>query len=104
MLWATLLNQDYIGICLLVAGNCLFLLPIPLEQGGFSAYGHVSVVAPTVIGFVLIILFGVWEVFLAKNPIAPRRLLANRTFMGAICGKFDYSSGLLFTLLENECR
>jgi hypothetical protein len=104
MLWATLLNQDYIGICLLVAGNCLFLLPIPLEQGGVSAYGHASVVAPTVIGFVLIILFGVWEVFWAKNPIAPRRLLANRTVMGAICGEFFRSSSLFFTLLENGCR
>jgi hypothetical protein len=91
MLRATLLKQDYIGICLLVAGNCLFLLPIPLEQGGVSSYGRASVVAPTVIGFVLIILFGVWEVFFAKNPIAPSRLLSNRTVMGAICGEFDRS-------------
>jgi hypothetical protein len=92
VLWTTLIQQDYIGICLLVAGICLFLLPISLEQGGVSAYRSARVTAPTVVGFLLFILFGVWEVFFASHTITPRQLLMNRTIMGALCGEFDHPS------------
>ena len=80
-------KQDLIGIFILVAGICLFLLPIPIKQANAEDLGSATVIAPTVIGFVLLLLFPVWEMKYAKYPLMPLRILKNRTVVGCFLCK-----------------
>lgn len=83
----SLLHEDLIGIFLLAAGISLFLLPIPLKQGGVSEYTSAQLIMPTIIGFLVIVAFIVWEVRFAKLPLLPLEVLTNRTMISALGGK-----------------
>jgi hypothetical protein len=86
-LWRKIIEQDLIGCVLLAAGCALFFLPIPLEHGGIDKYASAHCVAPTVIGFCVLIAFGVWEIKFAKNPLFPARLVKNRNVFGSYLSK-----------------
>lgn len=83
---------DLVGCALLAAGCALFFLPIPLEHGGIDKYASAHCVVPTVVGFVVLIVFVVWETRFAPNPLFPARLIRNRNVFG------PYLSELLFQL------
>jgi hypothetical protein len=85
--WDLLSEQDIIGCLLLAGGVAALLLPIPLETDGVSAYSRARVVAPTVLGFVLCIVFVIWEAKFAKNPVIAGRILRNRRALGPFMSK-----------------
>jgi hypothetical protein len=91
----SLLHEDLIGIFILVAGLCLFLLPIPLEQGGVSQYASARLVVPTVIGFLITVAFVFWELRFAKRPLLPVEVFTNRTLVSVLGGTCFLSSRLL---------
>lgn len=86
-LWTHLREQDLFGILLLTAGIALFLLPIPLEQGGISQYASARLITPTALGFLLLLLLVVWEFKFARNPVIPRRVLSQRTIASVMACK-----------------
>lgn len=78
---------DLIGLFLIIVGSALFLFPIPLESRGVDYYDTVAVITPTTIGAVILIVFVVWELRFAKNPLFERRLLTNPSVIGCMASK-----------------
>lgn len=75
---------DAVGLILVGFGFALLLLPFSLANNSKGGWSNPSMIAMIVIGFVLLIAFGFWEVYGAPVPLAPRRILLNRAFQIAI--------------------
>ncbi|RFU77962.1 siderophore iron transporter mirb [Trichoderma arundinaceum] len=74
---------DAIGLLLLTAGLALFLLPFslyPLQPLGWQSP---LIICLLVFGVVLIVLFALWERFLAPVSFIPYSLLLDRNMIGA---------------------
>ncbi|KAK1227971.1 hypothetical protein PQX77_009018 [Marasmius sp. AFHP31] len=74
---------DGFGLILLGFGWSLLLLPFSLKSYAKNGWKNPSLIAMMVVGGIILILFVLFERFVAKNPIVPRRLLLNKTFMCA---------------------
>ncbi|KAK7755663.1 hypothetical protein SLS62_002274 [Diatrype stigma] len=72
-----LARVDFLGALLL--GTGLLALLLPIEIGGQKvAWTHPLIFALLAVGAVLLLLFAVVEVYVAREPIFPLRLLRNR--------------------------
>ena len=89
---ANLAEIDGFGLILLGFGWSLLLLPFSLRSYAKNGWKNPSLIAMMVVGGVILILFVLFERFVAKNPIVPRRLLLNKTFMCAAGIDFLYFS------------
>lgn len=78
---------DITGLFLIIVGSALFLFPIPLESRGVDYYDTVSVITPTTIGAVTLIVFVIWELRFAKKPLFESRLLTNPSVLGCMASK-----------------
>jgi hypothetical protein len=85
--WKKLIEGDLFGCALLAAGCAMFFLPIPLEHGGIAKYAEARNVVPTVLGFLVFIVFFIWEVKFAPKPLFPARLVQNRNVYGPFLSK-----------------
>lgn len=72
-----------VGVVLLCAGFVLFLLPFTIAASSLDAWSSAHIIAMLVVGFVLLITFGIWERFGACHPFVPWHLLKNRSVIGA---------------------
>ncbi|KAE8415874.1 fungal trichothecene efflux pump [Aspergillus pseudocaelatus] len=64
---------DYVGGFLSIVGLILFMAG--MQWGGYQyAWSSAHVLVPLILGFALLVIFGVWEVYGAKYPIFPSRL------------------------------
>ncbi|KAJ5946776.1 siderophore iron transporter mirB [Penicillium verhagenii] len=88
--WHYLIEFDIVGVVLLCAGFVLFLLPFTIASSSTQAWATDYIIAMLVVGFVLLIIFGVWEKFGARQPFVPWHLLKNRTVVGACLLDFTY--------------
>lgn len=79
-----------VGVVLLCAGFVLFLLPFTIASSSSQAWATDYIIAMLVVGFVLLIIFGFWERFGARQPFVPWHLLKNRTVVGACLLDFTY--------------
>ncbi|CUM64918.1 uncharacterized protein PRCAT00002536001 [Priceomyces carsonii] len=82
---------DIIGLLLLIACLGCILVPLTLAGGVKSTWKHGNIIAPIVIGAVLVPVFVLWEGYGSKHPIAPLHLLKDRGIW----------AGLLISLLLN---
>ncbi|PYI08054.1 siderophore iron transporter [Aspergillus sclerotiicarbonarius CBS 121057] len=82
---AGLKKFDYIGFIFYASGLILVLLG--LSWGGTSyAWQSAHVIAVLVIGFVCLIAFALYEIFVPlEQPLLPMSLLRNRGYAGAVC-------------------
>lgn len=81
LIWVEL---DLLGCLLLIAGLALVLVPISLTGSGNSvAWRNAHFIAMLVVGFVLFILFLVWDALFAKKPFVPFRLVRHKTVVAA---------------------
>ncbi|KAG7087766.1 hypothetical protein E1B28_013707 [Marasmius oreades] len=87
---ANLAEIDAFGLILLGFGWSLFLLPFSLKTYAKNGWKNPSMIAMMVVGGIILILFALYERFLAAKPIMPRRLLLNKTFMCAAGIDFFY--------------
>ncbi|KAL0580016.1 hypothetical protein V5O48_002019 [Marasmius crinis-equi] len=78
-----LVEIDGFGLILLGFGWSLLLLPFSLKSYAKGGWHNPSMIAMMVVGGVVLILFVLFERFVATKPIVPRRLLLNKTFMCA---------------------
>ncbi|KAF4981720.1 hypothetical protein FZEAL_2522 [Fusarium zealandicum] len=87
--WIKLLRQglidiDILGLIILGTAFALILLPFTLAPGSKGGWSNPSMIAMIVIGFVLLIAFVLFEIYLAPKPLMTKRILKNRTFLAAV--------------------
>ncbi|KIX04949.1 uncharacterized protein Z518_05820 [Rhinocladiella mackenziei CBS 650.93] len=86
-LWGSLkhywIEFDCIGILLLTSGFSLFLLPFSLYTRQSQGWASPMIICMLVFGGVSIILFALWEKYLATKSFIPFSLLQSRTVIGA---------------------
>jgi hypothetical protein len=72
-----------VGVVLFSSGLTVFLLPFTLADTAPNGWKSGYIIAMIVVGFAVLVLFGLYETFLAKAPFLDINLLANRTVIGA---------------------
>lgn len=82
-IWHYTIELDAFGILLLVAGLALFLLPFSLYSYQTKGWHSSMIICMLVFGIVILILFGLYEKFLAPKCFLPMELLFDRTVFGA---------------------
>ncbi|RDW66569.1 siderophore iron transporter mirB-like protein [Coleophoma cylindrospora] len=82
-IWHYTQEFDAIGVILFASGFTVFLLPFTLAETAPDGWGSGYIIAMIVVGFVVLVVFGLYETFLAKEPFLNVNLLANRTVIGA---------------------
>lgn len=68
---------------LLTAGLVLFLLPFTIAASSQNQWASAGIITMLVLGFVILVLFVLWERFWAWVPVVPWHLLKNTSVMGA---------------------
>ncbi|KAL2354515.1 fungal trichothecene efflux pump-domain-containing protein [Cryomyces antarcticus] len=72
---------DYVGGLLSIAGMLLFMMG--MQWGGYQyPWSSAHVLAPLILGVVLLVAFGVWETHGAKYPMFPKRLRQDPRILG----------------------
>ncbi|KAI9060414.1 drug:h+ antiporter [Trametes sanguinea] len=99
--WTVCEQLDVVGLALLGTAVALILLPLTLAQNAKGMWHNPSMIAMLVVGCVLLPAFAMWDIFMAKRPVFPRRFLKNPSVMIASwIGFFDFFSFYLtFTYL-----
>ncbi|CZT03537.1 probable siderophore iron transporter mirB [Rhynchosporium agropyri] len=84
-IWFYVQEFDALGVFLFASGLTIFLLPFTLAEKAPNGWKSGYIIAMIILGFVLLVLFGLHESFLAKAPFLNVHLLTNRTVIGACC-------------------
>ncbi|KAF5512988.1 Siderophore iron transporter 3 [Colletotrichum aenigma] len=79
-----LVDIDIIGLILLGFAFSLILLPITLAKSADGGWKNSSMIAMIVIGFVILVGFVFFEVFMAPKPLMTKRILKNRAFIAGV--------------------
>lgn len=81
---------DAFGLILLGFGWSLLLLPFSLKTYAENGWRNRSLIAMIIVGGLLLVAYVAYEWKWAPVPSAPRRLIANKTFVMAIVIDFFY--------------
>jgi hypothetical protein len=76
-----LIEFDLLGICLLAAGMAMFLTPMSIWSFQEKQWASPLIICLVVFGALLIIIFTLYEYFLAPVNFVPMRLLADRNVL-----------------------
>ncbi|CAG8109384.1 unnamed protein product [Penicillium salamii] len=82
--WRGIIEIDLAGLVLLGLAFSLILLPFTLAQSAKGGWSNASMIAMLVCGLVILVLFGIFEVWFAPKPIMTRRILKNKAFLAAV--------------------
>lgn len=92
---------DYIGGILSISGMLLFMAG--MQWGGYQyPWGSAHVLAPLILGAVLIIAFFFWEAYGAKYPMFPKRLRQDPRILGLTL-IITFISGGECPILAHDC-
>lgn len=83
LLYHGLIDIDIVGLFILGTSFALILLPFSLAGSAEGGWANESMVAMLVVGFILLIAFILYEVYVAPKPIMTKRILQNRAFLAA---------------------
>ncbi|KAB8209842.1 major facilitator superfamily domain-containing protein [Aspergillus parasiticus] len=78
------------GVILFAAGLTVFLLPFTLARSAPQGWKTDYIIAMIVVGFVVLLLFAAYQVYLAPVPFLKHTYLLNRTVLGACLLDFVY--------------
>ncbi|KAG8830512.1 hypothetical protein FRC17_004763 [Serendipita sp. 399] len=93
------IEMDLLGLILFGLGWALLLIPLTLSAGAKGGWQNPSIIAMIVLGPLIIIAFGIYEVYWARFPIFPGHFLRNRALMAtSFIGFFDFISFYLTAL------
>ncbi|VDB95246.1 unnamed protein product [Peniophora sp. CBMAI 1063] len=81
--WWAIKEFDLMGVFLFAAGLVIFLLPFNLAASAPHGWKSGYIIAMIVVGFVLLVIFAVHQVYLAPVPFLKHSALVNRTVIGA---------------------
>ncbi|CAI6059166.1 unnamed protein product [Clonostachys chloroleuca] len=82
--YRALIDIDILGLILLGFAFSLILLPITLAKSAKGGWDNPSMIAMIAVGFVILIIFILFEVFLAPKPLMTKRILKNRAFIAGV--------------------
>ncbi|TFK23755.1 ferrichrome-type siderophore transporter [Coprinopsis marcescibilis] len=84
---------NVIGLILLCGTVALILVPITLSRVLAKGWQDASMIAPVVVGGLLLPVYLVWEWKFAKYPVVPARFLKNPSFIiASLIGALDFIS------------
>ncbi|KAM5344263.1 hypothetical protein ACJ41O_012800 [Fusarium nematophilum] len=72
-----------VGVLLFVCGLTTFLLPFTIASTAHNGWKQDYIIAMIVVGFIVLVLFALNELFLAPQPFFKFKFLSDRTVMGA---------------------
>jgi predicted MFS family arabinose efflux permease len=78
------------GVILFAGGLVVFLLPFTLVRSAPKGWKTDYIIAMIVTGFIVLILFGLYEKYVAKAPFLDYKFLTDRTVIGACLVDFTY--------------
>ncbi|EUC26728.1 hypothetical protein COCCADRAFT_10477 [Bipolaris zeicola 26-R-13] len=82
---------DLVGILILISGMALFLLPFSLYSYQEKRWESPMIIGMLVTGFILLLIFPLWERFLAPVTFIPYQLLLDRTvFLAGMMLLFNF--------------
>lgn len=84
LLYQGLIDIDIVGLIILGVSFALLLLPLTLAEDADGQWKNGSIIAMLVVGFVLLIAFVLYEVYLAPVPLMTQRVLKNRAFIAGV--------------------
>lgn len=76
-------SSPVIGVILFSSGLTVFLLPFNIADAAPNGWATGYIIAMLVVGFVLLVSFGLYETLFAPKPMINVTFLANRTVIGA---------------------
>ncbi|KIW00966.1 uncharacterized protein PV09_07488 [Verruconis gallopava] len=82
-IWDGIIGFDVPGVILFAGGLTVFLLPFTLATYAPNGWSSDYIIAMIVTGFVILLIFGLYEVYVAKSPFLNYRFLTDRTVIGA---------------------
>lgn len=83
LLYDGLIDIDILGLVILGTAFALILLPFTIAKSASGGWGNARIIAMLVVGFVLIIVFILFEVYLSPKPLMTKRIMKNKTFLAA---------------------
>lgn len=83
LLYEGLIDIDILGLVILGTSFSLILLPFTLAEDADGGWADAKIVSMLVVGFVLLIAFVLFEIYLASKPLMTKRILKNRTFLAS---------------------
>lgn len=84
LLYQGLIDIDILGLIILGVSFALLLLPLTLAEDADGGWQNGSIIAMLVVGFVLLIAFVLFEIYLAPVPLMTQRVLKNRAFIAGV--------------------
>ncbi|KAJ4253890.1 hypothetical protein NW762_010288 [Fusarium torreyae] len=81
--WHYLIEFDVVGVFLFAVGLIVFLLPFNIASTAPNGWASGYIIAMIIVGFVLLVGFGINEVYLAPVPFLKFHFLTDRTLVGA---------------------
>lgn len=81
--WQGLKDFDIPGVILFAGGLTVFLLPFTLATSAPGGWKQDYIIAMIIVGFITLVLFGLYEVYLAPVPFMKGDFLLDRTVLGA---------------------
>ena len=92
--WERVRQFDPIGTTLLLPG--LILLLLALQWGGNQySWGSTRVVVTLVLGIVLLLAFGVSQMWVGENGVVPPRIMRQRSIIAGAAVSLGYGSSLI---------
>lgn len=82
-IWHVIKEFDIMGVFMFSAGLTVFLLPFNITDSAPNGWETAYIIAMIVVGFVMLILFILYETFIAPVPLFNFALLSDRTVIGA---------------------
>ncbi|EHK21206.1 uncharacterized protein TRIVIDRAFT_51854 [Trichoderma virens Gv29-8] len=82
-IWYYSVEFDAMGVFLFSVGLTVFLLPFNIADSAPNGWSSGYIIAMIVVGFVMLIIFTLYETFLAPIPLLDWNLLIDRTVIGA---------------------
>ncbi|KAI9488892.1 major facilitator superfamily domain-containing protein [Zychaea mexicana] len=81
--WHFIIEFDILGVIIFSAGLTVFLLPFNIADAAPYGWSTAYIIAMIVVGFVMLIIFIVFEKFVAPVPLINFKLISDRTVIGA---------------------
>ncbi|KIW13141.1 hypothetical protein PV08_08328 [Exophiala spinifera] len=88
--WYYTLEFDVLGIFLFASGLVIFLLPFNIATTAPDGWATGYIIAMIILGFFLLVAFGLYEVFFSPVPFMKFKFLSDRTLMGACVLQLAY--------------
>ncbi|KAM0421239.1 hypothetical protein ACHAPT_010961 [Fusarium lateritium] len=81
--WHYIVEFDVLGIFLFAAGLIIFLLPFNIAAMAPNGWASGYIIAMIIVGFILLVMFALNELYLAPVPFLKFNFLTDRTLIGA---------------------